>query len=75
MFKVKNQDTRTTSLTLSLILLYVSGFIVNFEHFSTPYSSVSIVNFEQVNAGREANFFLQSQWYLNPKEMYLCKRT
>ena len=27
------------------------GFIVNFEHISHLYSSVCIVNFEQVNAG------------------------
>ena len=27
------------------------GFIVNFEHISHLFSSVSIVNFEQVNAG------------------------
>ena len=27
-------------------------FIVNFEHIFTPCSSVSIFNFEQVNAGR-----------------------
>ena len=27
------------------------AFIINFEHFFTPFSSVSIVNFEQVNAG------------------------
>ena len=38
MFKVNNKDTRATA------------FIVNFEHF-TPCSSVSTVNFEQVNAG------------------------
>ena len=35
MFKVNNKDTRT----------------VNFEHISHLVSSVSIVNFEQVNAG------------------------
>ena len=29
------------------------AFIINFEHFFTPFSSVSIVNFEQVNAGWE----------------------
>ena len=28
-----------------------NGFIVNFEHISLLCSSVSIVNFEQVNAG------------------------
>ena len=31
------------------------GFIVNFEHFSHLCFSVSIVNFEQVNAGWEVN--------------------
>ena len=38
MFKVNNKDTRTTP------------FIVNFEYISQLCSSVSIVNFEQVNA-------------------------
>ena len=38
MFQVNNKDTRTTPT------------IVNFEHNSHS-SSVSIVNFEQVNAG------------------------
>ena len=30
---------------------HFGGFIVNFEHISHLRSSVSIVNFEQVNAG------------------------
>ena len=38
MFKVNNKDTRATSLTLLLTLTYF-----------TYCSSVSIVNFEQVN--------------------------
>ena len=40
MFKVNNKATKTTP-----------GFIVNFEHISHLCSSVSIVNFEQINAG------------------------
>ena len=36
MFKVSNKDTKTKP---------------NFEHISHLYSNVSIVNFEQVNAG------------------------
>ena len=35
---------------------YCSGvFIVNFVTYFTPFSSVSIVNFERVNAGRVSN--------------------
>ena len=40
MFKVNNKDTNTTGV-----------FVVNFEHISHLCSRVSIVNFEQVNAG------------------------
>ena len=43
MFKVNNKDTRTTAWRCSGI------FIVDFEHISDPCSTVSIVNFEQVN--------------------------
>ena len=62
MFKVNNKDTRN-DVSLFLIKLQVcrpatllkrdrrrSGvFTVNFEHTSTPFSSVSIADFEQVN--------------------------
>ena len=34
------------------------GFIVNFEHISHLFSTVSIVNFEQVNAGWKENSYL-----------------
>ena len=44
MFKVNNKNTRTTSLTLFGV------FIVNFEHISRFFSSVSIVDSEQENA-------------------------
>ena len=44
MFKVNNKNTRTTSVTLFWC------FIVSFEHICT-FSSVSVVNFEQLNAG------------------------
>ena len=44
-FKVNNKDTRTTTWRRS------SVFIVNFEIYFTPSTSVSNVNFEQVNAG------------------------
>ena len=43
MFKVNNKYSRTTSLT----------FTVNVEHV-TPFSSVSNVDFEQVNVSRNA---------------------
>ena len=48
MFKVKNRSTRTIA---SFWYLYL---ILNI--FFTPCSSVSIVNFEQVNAGWKGNF-------------------
>ena len=61
MFKVNNRNTRTRCEICSKLTIKTperrqwrrSGFfIVNFEHIShTPCSSVSIVNFEQVNAG------------------------
>ena len=41
MFKYNNKDIRTTP----------GVFIVNFQHYFTPCSCVSIVNFEHVNAG------------------------
>ena len=41
MFKVNNKDTKKTPLAYC---------IVNFEHISLLCSSVSIVNFEQINA-------------------------
>ena len=44
MFQVNKKDTRTTPVAS----FYV--FIVNLEHFA-PCSSVSVVNFEQINAG------------------------
>ena len=43
MIKVNNKDIRTTSWRRSAV------FIVNFKRFS--HLNVSIVNFEQVNAG------------------------
>ena len=40
-------------------------FSVNFEHIFTPCSSVSIGNFEQVNAGWEADGWLHFiKWFL-----------
>ena len=44
MFKVTNKATKTTPWRR------FGSFIVNFEHISHICSSVSIVNFEQVNA-------------------------
>ena len=46
MFKVNNKATKTRRRRFG-------GFIVNFEHISHLCSSVSTVNFEQVNAGWE----------------------
>ena len=62
MFKVNNRNTRTrreicsklTIKTLEQRHWHCFGvFIDDFEHYFTPYSSASIVNFEQVNAGWE----------------------
>ena len=56
MFKVGNRNTRTrceicSKLTIKTPERRRSGvFIVNFEHISHLVSSVSIVNFEKVNA-------------------------
>ena len=42
-----------------------SIFNVNFEHISTPCSSVSIVNFEQENDGWDADGWLHfMKWFL-----------
>ena len=63
MFKVNNRNTRTRCEIGSKLTLKIpelghwrrSGvLIVDFEHF-TPCSSVSIVHFEQVNAGLVKN--------------------
>ena len=58
MFKVNNRNTRTRCEIRSKLTIKMSKkrhcpgiFIVNFEHISHLVSSVSIVNFEQVNAG------------------------
>ena len=60
MFKDSNGNTRKRCEMCSKLTVKIperrqwrrSGiFIVNFEHNFTPFSTVSIVNFEQVNAG------------------------
>ena len=65
MFKVDNKDTRTTSIKhtkaklqlkvgcFSMYDLRRSGVFINI-FYSTPFSCVSIVNFEQVNVFRVA---------------------
>ena len=45
MFKVNNKATKTA------IGVFLVALLFNFEHISHLRSSVSIVNFEQVNAG------------------------
>ena len=47
MCKVNNKATKTTPMAR----FGVDGFIVNFENISHLFSSVFIVNFEQVNTG------------------------
>ena len=54
MFKVNNGNTRTgceisSKLTIKTPERRSGVFIVNFEHYFTRSSSVSIVDFEQVN--------------------------
>ena len=60
MFKVSNGNTRQRCEICSKLTIKppkrchwrrFGGFIVNFEHISHLCSSVSIVNFEQANAG------------------------
>ena len=46
MFKVNNKATKTMPMARRF-----GGFIVNFEHISHIFSSVSIVNFEHVITG------------------------
>ena len=62
MLKVNNRNIRTRCEIFSKLTKktpqrrhwFLSGvFIVNFEHISAPCSSLSVVNFEQVNAGWE----------------------
>ena len=56
MFKVNNRNTRTKVCHWRLF----GSFTVNFDHISHLYSSVSIVNFEQVNTGWEHKMYLIS---------------
>ena len=66
MFKVKNENTTTTSFT------WFWCFYCQLWTYSTPFSSVSIVDFEQVNASSELNedtktfflFFKLKVWIL-----------
>ena len=62
MFRVNNKDTRTT-----LLASFWYRYCLIWTYF-TPYSSVSIVNFEQLNAGWETEvddvdeLFLRYDW-------------
>ena len=47
MFKVYNRNTRTKCEICSMLTIKTSGALTYF----TLFSSVSIVNFEQINAG------------------------
>ena len=60
MFKVNNKDTRTTPI-VSFWYLYCQLWT-----YFTPFSGVSIVNFEQVNAG-----FYKISRVLNNKIKYV----
>ena len=71
MFKVNNRNTRTRWEICSKLKIKTperrywcrSGvFIVNFEHIS-PYSRVSLVNFEQVN---ETGKVIKKLMYISP---------
>ena len=70
--KFKNRDTRIRCEICSKLTIksperrhwrYSGVFIVNFKTYFTPCSSVSIVNFEHVNAGREFLFGLLDAFY------------
>ena len=60
MFLVNNKNTRTTSLTL------FSSFYCELWTYFTPFSSVSIVDFEEVNVSLEC-----SSWHPYPKQWIL----
>ena len=60
MFEVNNKDTRTTPLA-NLSIIYDGEFISYF----TPCSTVSNVNFEQVNASWEIFIFLLKKIPIN----------
>ena len=62
MFKVNNKDI-LVSLLLTLGVVLVS-LLLTLEYF-TPYSSVSIVNFEQINAGWEVNLGVKINLMIN----------
>ena len=55
LLRVNNRNTRT----LERQWRRFGVFIVNFEHISHLYSSVSIVNFEHVIAGWEVPYILE----------------
>ena len=62
MFKVSNKDTRTTpptkwSNTVNEIGIVLVSLLLTSTYF-TPCSSVSVVNFEQVNAAGLLNIIL-----------------
>ena len=74
MLEVNNKNTRIRCEICSTLTIktqkrcqwrHSSIFIVNFEHISTPCSSVSIVNFEQENDGWDADGWLHfMKWFL-----------
>ena len=60
MFKVNNKNNKTTLMTFSGV------FIVNFEQFFTPFSSVSIVDFELGIVSWELSFtVVNAEMYVN----------
>ena len=73
LLKVKNRNTRTRCEICSKLTIKIperrhwrrsSIFIINFEHISNLCSSVTIVNFEQVNADWVGNVWFSSGTFL-----------
>ena len=67
MFKAKNRNTRMTSVTLSWCLCY-------FWTYLTRCLSISIIDFEQVNAGRNTTNETEAlkKSYISLLKIYLC---
>ena len=67
MFKVNNEDTKTTPLALFWCLYSY------FWTYFTPCSSVSIVNFEQINAVWDLRVQNNVHGWRDPADIYLFK--
>ena len=83
MFKVINRNTRRRCEICSRLIIKTlerchwrrsGSFIVNFEYNFTPFSSVSIINYEQVNAGWVFPVLTMFMWYVNKNHRCLERK-